>query len=335
MFSKLATFVACTSLVDAHVRGIYVASSIRSVGNAPQPAADGAYSVSGPCAGQNTFGRNGVNEVRAGDPVTVSMAYNGGHNAPANHFSLAFACGKPGDQSVFVASSGKNTANPVRPTTLGAQYIANNRAPGDQGTTPVQLTFTMPPAAAGADGDMCTISMLDQRDWGACVDFKVLAAAGPPAPTEEPVTIDDKDFATTFKIDTAACSTEVSGCICPDGTLRVSHVKGASSATGFLSLNKNGAMTGVEDNRFLLEQVPNVATIKGRVDTRDGGDGDPLEFFDISVYWNKKGLSVSGANTGDVPKYCGFDVSQVKFVSSSTQSIASAMVVFALALFAA
>ena len=54
---------------------------------------------------------------------------------------------------------------------------------GDEGVVTCTLPLQDPPIATGATAD-CTVSVLDQRDWGGCVDIQMASAAAvlPPVP---------------------------------------------------------------------------------------------------------------------------------------------------------
>lgn len=338
MFSKLALVATCATVVDAHVRGIYVSSSIRNAGGAePQPTGDGRLSTNGPCGGEQTFGRNGINEVTAGTEVTLSMAYNGGHADPGNHFQLAIQCGGIGSDAEFKIKQGAGlqTTRPTKLASIPDLVQGNMQATA----TPVQLKFTMPPAEAGDKGDLCTVSMLDQRNWGACSDFKILPAG---APTVAPVVADLKntDFSTTFLLNEDTCTKDSPDCACMMGKVKVSHVKGEKNANADIDLkdvsHKNNEITGIE-RIFSLEQENIYAyQMEGRVNVRKAEDGDPTENFEITVYYDEEGMTVSGTNTADAPMYCGFDLSQkATEANTGATTVASALLVFALAIFAA
>ena len=149
--------------------------------NANGATSDGSMSTSGACGGRNTWGSNGVSKVRNGASVALRINYNGGHKSPANAFSMAFACGKPGDQKLVSAKrlpASACAATPSYPThsptgnTVAAGYTINC-------TLPVQ-------DLALADGGKCTVSLLDQRSWGGCVDIE-LQSTTPPVPPKPKV----------------------------------------------------------------------------------------------------------------------------------------------------
>lgn len=164
---SVLTFLAAAS---SHVMMGFTNMAIR---NANTPTSNGRASVAGPCGGVDAFGANGKSQVKVGQTVQVQIAYAAGHAAPANVFRLAYACGKPG-QSILGTTSATQTQIPTQPepaASVGKMHT---------------FSFTIPATGAGVDAGLCTVSLLDQRNWGGCVDLEVAAAVDTPPPTFPP-----------------------------------------------------------------------------------------------------------------------------------------------------
>lgn len=181
---RLLFIVALFWVADAHVRQRYLGSL--SIRNANSATANGAASTSGPCGGQNTFGNNGINQVKVGQKVTVGIQYAAGHKSAANVFRLTYLCGKPGAQTLLSGPNAKTTV-PTQPEPAADTTVVHN------------FEFTIPATGTGADAQLCTISLLDQRNWGGCVDLQVGTIAGAPTaaprPTSAPPVVKEPTFA--------------------------------------------------------------------------------------------------------------------------------------------
>jgi len=182
-------FLVNLLLVQGHVRMFYdsgTGATPRSIRNANSPMSDGSFSTRGPCGGVSAWGANGmgqVNTVSPGESVTMIINYNGGHKSNANEFAVRRVCGEQG--------SGPTEQEMKAATDLPAGECTVIRCPeantypcpaaiGNQFTEGYTFQCTVPSDAAGKD---CTYSVLDQRDWGGCVDLRVSNAAPAPEST--------------------------------------------------------------------------------------------------------------------------------------------------------
>ena len=110
--------LALTALLPsaaAHVRLLNAGTTNGLViRNAASANSDGVFSVNGACGGNAAFGANGIAEgVKAGDTLTFSVAYNGGHASAANAFGVAMQCGTTGaalTQNALEANAAKITS---------------------------------------------------------------------------------------------------------------------------------------------------------------------------------------------------------------------------------
>jgi len=173
----LALPVAC------HVKLYYEPTEL-SVRNARGATSDGQFSVNGACGGSNTYGANGVAQLVNGATLTVKINYNGGHSSNSNQFKAAYRCGAPGDESLM--ESGEFDLGP-EDCTVGGGCTGNYPCGAAQGQlnddAGYQLTCTLPKDAqrgtdlAPGESADCTLSILDQRDWGGCIDIQAIEPA--------------------------------------------------------------------------------------------------------------------------------------------------------------
>lgn len=206
-FSCLALFALCCSVLiqpaDAHVRLLFSQYTIR---NAATAKADGAYSVAGPCGGATTFKSNGLSVLQSGQTVSLTIAYNGGHQDSKNQFRAMMRCSDDeaslGTDAPF--KLGKTpTANPdntlygglTSPSTQGVYYL--KLTSGDYAVTATssstsgyQLTFQLPSGQQINKNTKCVISIADQRDWGGCIDVDFRLGTGTTGGTVPVTTVD-------------------------------------------------------------------------------------------------------------------------------------------------
>lgn len=191
---------------SAHVSMVYLDGQPGSIRNANSATGNGGASVNTPCGGATTFGSNGVGLAQDGDTVQLSMRYAAGHNGA---FRMAFACGA-GDGSALEADAVALTAADNACTVTGA---ASAYGAGDGGGATavgqdaMTITCTLP-EQNNAENIDCMIGVLDQRDWGGCVDISLASAAAalPPSPPPAPFVSSAGPyyFSTRGMVDTSA-----------------------------------------------------------------------------------------------------------------------------------
>ena len=160
------------------------------VGTTPLPirnsraaGANGQASVAGPCGGVGAYSA-GANapQVASGGTVDISLQYAAGHENQNNLFKATFACGAPTENAMQVGNPGslELTAAQCQPK-AGSGNTAAYPPPAQTGRDAKEITCTLPTTGVpGMDlntavGKQCSISFQDQRDWGGCVDFALVA----------------------------------------------------------------------------------------------------------------------------------------------------------------
>lgn len=170
---------------NGHVRMLYTDMSIR---NANSASADGQGSVNGACGTNAAFGSNGVGTIQDGAEVSLKINYAAGHASNANRFRMAFSCGAttPNDLAADAAAL-TTAANGCTGQGGGGGYpVDASQAIVDGGYT---ITCTLPEMISQGLADEttdCTLALIDQRDWGGCVDFRLSAAEVIPPPPAPP-----------------------------------------------------------------------------------------------------------------------------------------------------
>ena len=241
-----AALLAALDGCEAHVKLFFTPASM-NIRNAASASGDGAFSTSGPCGGSNVLGANGFNTLADGQQVCARINYNGGHASVDNRFRATFTCGTAlgtGAQSVMATPTPltlTNVAGVSSPIEADGQKV-NGAVENTQGFTlcvdlPKQnLAATVPETDPSRT---CTLSVLDQRQWGGCLDIKI----GSPPPTPPPTPIVPQTFspaaAGTYKIN--SCDAESGGVCCLQGTL---GVKDTGQVFGRLSAVTLSAFTG-------------------------------------------------------------------------------------------
>eukprot|EP00040_Diaphanoeca_grandis_P038553 m.256740 g.256740 ORF g.256740 m.256740 type:complete len:577 (+) comp34661_c0_seq1:148-1878(+) len=199
MFKLLALIAIQAAICVGHVRLINDGDVTWAIRNARAATADGAFSVAGPCGGANTFGANGMTTIIKGTEMTVKINYNGGHKSAANEFHAVYKCTTTGPTQTEMKAIVDDTTATTGLNDLMTLTLKDGTAPtpktdkpnyidastGNSVTAGYSLVFDLPTEAIG----MCTISIVDQRDWGGCVDLMVTeptAPTPPPVPTPPP-----------------------------------------------------------------------------------------------------------------------------------------------------
>jgi len=235
---KLLTLVALQAAVClGHVRLINDGPVVWAIRNARDATGNGGMSVAGPCGGQNTFGTNGMTTIIQGSEMTVKINYNGGHKSAANEFHAVYKCTETGptqtEMKAIVDDATLNTQMTLTlkddttpaPKTDKPNYVdasIGNQVAG----TGYSLVFDLPTEALGR----CTVSLVDQRDWGGCVDLMVTTPASPtlpPSPTPPPtafMTLEELvgEYKTSPTFD--SCHSNFPTCCCIESKLSVFEV---------------------------------------------------------------------------------------------------------------
>ena len=128
--------------------------------------------------------------------MTLNINYAAGHASAQNAFRMAFACGAPNENTMGGAGAVLTAAdNGCTGTAGGAPATYNDN--GVDGGIPApnaivdggyDITCTLP-AQNNAAPLECTVALIDQRDWGGCVDITLNAAGGPEPPSPPPAPI--------------------------------------------------------------------------------------------------------------------------------------------------
>ena len=174
-----------------HVAMSYKPGQIGPIRNANGATGNGRASVAGPCGGVGTFGSNGIGSATDGETVTLNINYAAGHASAQNAFRMAFACGSPNENTMGGAGAVLTAADNGCTGTAGGQAATYNDN-GVDGGIPApnaivdggyDITCTLPLQNNAAPLE-CTVALIDQRDWGGCVDIDLLpaGAALPPWP---------------------------------------------------------------------------------------------------------------------------------------------------------
>jgi len=162
------------TLTHGHVRLLYSDTEFvlgnRPIRNANSPTGDGKASVSGACGGNQAWGANSFSTASPGDQITIKFNYGADHDSSKNLLSVRWQCGSPTKKQL--EDSADVACTSLRCPVPGAYPCPATDA---QITNGYVFRCQVP---QGASGD-CTYSVLDQRNWGGCLDIKVAAAVVP------------------------------------------------------------------------------------------------------------------------------------------------------------
>ena len=289
----LSLFSAAT---NGHVRMLYTDMSIR---NANSATADGQGSVNGACGSNAAWGSNGQGVIQDGARVSLKINYAAGHNSPQNRFRMAMSCGATTPNDLAATAAELTTATHLcEGTGGGGGYpVDASNAIVDGGYT---LTCTLPEMIgnAGADGSLtdeateCTISLVDQRDWGGCVDFTLSAAEvippppAPPTPSPAGYYMLQPYLAIDSSAATFAC------CNFTTGLIAVPTYNALSDSEVEISLD--GRLENCRTNSDITDCADQVAGDY----TSNGG----CQYDDVYVY---KELKIKLQNAAGTSKYSG------------------------------
>ena len=158
----------------AHVSMIYLPGQPGSIRNAGSATGNGRASVAGACGGQNTFGVNGVGTAVDGERVTLGINYAAGHRSAANAFRFAFACGTTTQAALAASSASLSAATHNCVGTVAGVSTAYSDsgalfgipAPDAIVAGGYTITCDLPSQSLVGATAECTMSLLDQRNWG-------------------------------------------------------------------------------------------------------------------------------------------------------------------------
>lgn len=167
---------------EAHVRLNYIDGADQPIRNANSATGNGRASVAGPCGGEDAWGTNGNAVGQDGMEFTMNLQYAAGHTGT---FEMAYSCGDTSENGLAAAAA-KLTGCTCTKNGAASQYPCPDMNAGDEGV--VTCTLPLQNLAVGEAAD-CTVSVLDQRDWGGCVDVQMVSANAvlPPSPPPAPL----------------------------------------------------------------------------------------------------------------------------------------------------
>ena len=166
--------LAFVGLALSHVAMRYVEGQPGPIRNAGSPTGNGRGSVSGACGGGNlAFGANGVGSINDGaQAVTLNINYAAGHRSQQNAFRFVYTCTDTSQNGVEASATVLTAAaNNCAATVEGAPapYTGNTGVAAPNAIVPGGYTITCNlPLQNVVASTPCTMSILDQRDWGGC-----------------------------------------------------------------------------------------------------------------------------------------------------------------------
>jgi len=192
----LVNFLLCLvfplSRVGGHVKLFFSDDTVdlksRPIRNAPSSDSDGTMSTDGPCGVADDtilWGNNGFSTAEVGEDIYIKINYNGGHKSTANFFSGVFSCDGEVAQSSLEAAS---TESQISVDCAAVRCPVSGEYPcgapdGNDFTDGYVFNCTIP---VEAEGDRCTLAIIDQRDWGGCYDMLIQNVTDTPSPTAAP-----------------------------------------------------------------------------------------------------------------------------------------------------
>ena len=157
----------------AHVSMKFIAAQPGPIRNAGTATGNGRASVAGACGGVNAFGANGVGTAIDGERVTLNINYAAGHQSAANAFRFAFACGTTTQAAIATSSATLSAAaNNCAGTAAGVATAYSDSgsigipAPNAIVSGGYTIACDLPSQGLVATTAQCTMSLLDQRNWG-------------------------------------------------------------------------------------------------------------------------------------------------------------------------
>lgn len=187
--TRVFVFVSFLAQVEGHVKFFFSDNTAdleeRPIRNAPGRTSDGVMSTDGPCGGNLAWGANGYSIAEEADKITMKINYNGGHKSAENEFRGVWACDDETEIGVSLPQSVLEKSNdPTEPqckvlrcpegqirldTATSTERCG--AAIGNEFEEGYLFECTVPSGSAGRN---CTMSVMDQRDWGGCYDLFIM-----------------------------------------------------------------------------------------------------------------------------------------------------------------
>jgi len=273
---------------EGHVRLNYIDGSDLAIRNAGTATGNGRASVAGACGGENTWGTNGNAVGQDGMEITMNLQYAAGHNGD---FRMAFACGGTTQNDLSAAAATLEGCTCVKDGAPVA-YPCTGMSVGEEAV----VTCLMPSQAlaVGETAD-CTVSVLDGRDWGGCVDVQMVSAAAilPPSPPPAPLVSNTGPYKMTKNTVTDTSAASFTCCALEAEMVVPTYEMGlAASFTATLSGKANGcrptdsitAPIEYGNDMVIDMQVPmNIVTAGGGKYEGEVALGTPPQTFEFSV----------------------------------------------------
>ena len=308
---------------QAHVKAYFYPGNL-AIRNADTPRGDGHFSVGGVCGGVNRWGQRGWTVVRNGQTLCTRINYNGGHNVPQNAFRGMMRCGRPDQQQDIQNSANLMFTNDTNPppaaggmSVPAAQanqiwdgyYMCVKLIPQDIFGSPIDNNLAR----------MCTLSIADQRNWGACFDLYLMDNTTDippvtPAPTmspldpvlQEPANIPQAQG--TYQV--LDCDASSGGKCCLQGYIGITadgkaaaRLRGNSPASQCFDITN----FGWQDYQFTLKRVPFTNnSFQGNIYLYPGYNGlnywYAAQNLSVVLFVSDAGASISVTNIGlDAP----------------------------------
>lgn len=168
----------------------------------------------------------------------------------------------------------------------------------------MSLAFTVPAPGAGRLA-YCTVSALDQRDWGGCVDIMIQprvtnSVAGSSTTTKS---VAAAGVGGTYKFTTQGCLMDSPGCCCISGSVEVVHYPPGIQTLGTVSLEANTS-SGCEGKTFARSVNVNLLQVEGSsgfTGTFDAGNDSIPQQAELSVFGNSV---LDLTNIDEAPSIC-------------------------------
>jgi hypothetical protein len=181
--------VLLTTLISAHTKLFYFPGRL-TIRNADNELADGHFSVAGACGGSDRWGNKDPTYVVNGQKICTRFQFNGGHKMIQNKIRAVFGCGTPNQgppnqqQQIrdFPPIAFVDGTDPP-PAVGGMQIDAYTTNEVWEGYV-VCVKITQQNFTDGNGNNLnvpindvrrfCTLSILDQRNWGGCHDLIIM-----------------------------------------------------------------------------------------------------------------------------------------------------------------